>query len=211
MKDWINKFLKIPYDKRGKVTLGKEGYQKRYNKERRKTKSFSKEDVLAFLSKNYVFTKERLKHINDIDIDTPSVYYVLKWFETWENMLEEVYGFHKKTDKEDERILGLLVTFNIKSQREYQKRRNLEPRIFPSMHFVIKQFGSWQNLKRVSQGMIVNGIIERYIVLKIQKKRWPKKKECEAHGIEIERVLKHMSQDDLKELISILEVKVKQK
>lgn len=206
VKQIIQRFLRLPYEKR-KIRIKE--VRKVRGKYRVSTRRFTPDEILDYIRDNNITRQCDLIRLHEIDVGTPSLYFVNQVFESWKNAKSLAYSGRLELDigpgKTDEDIIRLVSDYKIKTARQYLKFRKKDPAVFPSIYEVLRRFGYWLNLRRLACGYSIENILGRYISLRRRLNKWPSKKECQDADIEIERLLEVMSRNELRELVVTLE------
>ena len=158
-------------------------YRPRYGKRPNRTK----EEVAEYLSKHTIKTRRQLARFPDRA--KPALYDVLKYYDTWKNAINEIYGYQpEECPSHPHLVIKAILEFDIKTYREYRFMAKANPHAFPNVYCVIKN-GGWRRFKAAADRMSLKTEMTKCLKLAVKLKRDPKIKELKAIGVNMDRIV----------------------
>lgn len=172
---------------RDKITIvnGKIRQRKPYEK----ALSFTREELISFLSINNIKTIPQLMEIRRKNIDPSFCHYRVE-FSKWSNALVAAFGMDifNKPPSNAEYIIKLLIEFDVFRIEKYTQLCKKFPKIFPSYRKMIKVFGTFALVKFAARQHSLISMAEEFLNLKRRLGRMPKLEECKKENIDVTRL-----------------------
>jgi hypothetical protein len=183
MRD-LDDILELPDDKIRKLKHGqRRGRYKRHPRPR-----FSREQLVEYLKKRGFKTARQLEAGRAEG--EPKVYDYIREFGSWGTARNFVFG-HPELEPEIDvaYVLKGIVEFGLWTASKYRAARKMRPDVFPSMHRVVKRWGSFGQMTRLALRLSMKQTLKAYILLWRKLGRTPTLKECKQNGLVIKGLI----------------------
>jgi len=196
--------LKMPAHKRRRLRLGK----RRGHYAIEEKRSFSKEELLAFLKSRMYRTRSALR--DGRVAGEPRCYDYEKAFGTWTEAVKEAFDIKEKDkSKEAEYMIESVIKFKLWTYRKYIAARMYAPDVVRSYYAVRKEWGDYANLKWAARTLSMEKLLDDYLKLARRMGRIPSIPECKARGLDMTKAVNHFGSK--KKMDECLEGKVDEK
>jgi len=177
--------LAAPGHVRKRLRLDKK--PKRYAKEQRGP--FDRDTLLRHLRGTGI--RSWRKYQSARNHGDPTVYDYRKEFDSWTKACEVAFGKDlvevKKLDHKY--IYETLLTFNIWTLAEYEKKRAKFPDILPSKHRLMAEWTRWSNVKECAKRHSLKLLLDEYIKLGRRLGKKPTLADCREAGLVIDKAI----------------------
>ena len=171
----------------------------------------SRDELIQWACNKNIRTVTQLKKISQGD--DPVVADYIKEFGKWSIFVSIAYCIKLPSKllvgpppTDAEYIVKTITTFDIQNQKQYNIARRKSPDVFPTLHAVRRQFGSWKNAIFIANRYSAKRKLEQYQKLSIKYGKHPTRTECTREKLDITDLINHFgSKPKLDEFLDQLE------
>lgn len=182
----LAEFLSLPAHERKYLRLGPSKGRGSYEQ----SKEFSPEELKAYLQDLFRNEERKswrsLRRLRSVGDPKPR-HYVAHWC-SWKKAVESI--FPEESNKiipsnNPTNLVRVVLQYKLFSYRKYLQARRDMPDIIPAFNQVLRQFGSYGNLKMVAKRESFQTALVDYFNLSRRLGHYATIKECERHGVSI--------------------------
>lgn len=199
----LDDILGMPAEQRRKVDLRRK--RGKYNRHPRRKRS--REELVEFLRENDIRSVRKLSRVRE---DTePNTYDYQKEFGSWTQAKLAAFGPPTpRIGKFDAAYMAkAIIEFDLWTRERYKEVRASNKEILPSLHVVLREWGTFTNLKNYARQVSLKKMLESYLSFWRRLGRAPTAKECDEEGINLEKPVEYFgSKREMDRILSELEI-----